>query len=174
MPYSRICIFGRPGSGKSTFSLKLAQKLNMPIYHLDKIFYVENWVERDRQEFLTLQRNMVDQDTWIIDGNSLQSLEMRYSRAEICIYFNMPRLLCLWRLLKRFFTKDKSIDDRAAGCYEALRLQLIKYMWTYEYRQNNRLVRLIHDLKMRYPHVRFIEISTAKDVDELFKIFGGA
>lgn len=172
MSFSRIAIFGRPGGGKSTFSLKLAQKLKVPVYHLDKIFYVENWVERDYQEFLKLQKDMVDQDAWIIDGNSLQSLEMRYSRADICIYFNMPRMICFWRIIKRFFRKNTLIDDRAAGCAEKLRWKLIKYMWTYEYRKDNRLTHVIHDLKECYPHVRFIEVSTAKEADELFKIFG--
>ena len=34
----RIMIFGRPGSGKSTFAVELALKLNLPLYHLDKYF----------------------------------------------------------------------------------------------------------------------------------------
>lgn len=37
--YQKICIFGRPGSGKSTFALQLHKKLNLPLYHLDKYFY---------------------------------------------------------------------------------------------------------------------------------------
>lgn len=45
--FNKIMVFGLPGSGKSTFATKLAQFLNLPIYHLDKHFYVENWIERD-------------------------------------------------------------------------------------------------------------------------------
>lgn len=52
---NKIMVFGLPGSGKSTFATKLAQSLNLPIYHLDRHFYVENWVERDYQEFLEIQ-----------------------------------------------------------------------------------------------------------------------
>jgi adenylate kinase family enzyme len=38
----KIMVFGLPGSGKSTFATKLAQSLNLPIYHLDRHFYVES------------------------------------------------------------------------------------------------------------------------------------
>lgn len=34
----RIMIMGRPGSGKSTFSIKLQTMLNIPLFHLDKHF----------------------------------------------------------------------------------------------------------------------------------------
>jgi adenylate kinase family enzyme len=47
--YIRICIFGRPGSGKSTFAHKLHLKTGLPLYHLDRYFFVANWVERDYQ-----------------------------------------------------------------------------------------------------------------------------
>lgn len=164
--YSRICIFGRPGSGKSTVAYKLAEKMKVPLYHLDKYFYVGGWVERDYQEFINIQQCMVNQDAWIIDGNSLKSLEMRYARAQVCLYFNFPRSVCLLRLIKRYFVKNRAIDDRAEGCQEALRWRLIKYMWTYEYRQNYRLLHLINDLKVRYPQVKFIEIKNADDLEK--------
>jgi adenylate kinase family enzyme len=50
-------VFGLPGSGKSTFATQLAYSLGLPIYHLDKYFYVGNWVEREYQEFLDIQKN---------------------------------------------------------------------------------------------------------------------
>ncbi|WP_158617391.1 hypothetical protein [Legionella sp. km772] len=52
-------IIGRPGSGKSTFSVQLQKKLNLPLFHLDKYFFEKNWVERDYQEFLSSQKEMI-------------------------------------------------------------------------------------------------------------------
>jgi len=163
--YSRICIFGRPGSGKSTAAQIIAQRTGLPLYHLDKYFYVDNWVERDYQEFLTMQYDIVNQERWIIDGNSLMSLEMRYARAEICLYFNYSRWVCLWRLMKRYFFKNTNIDDRAQNCPEVLRWRFIRYMWCYESRRNYRLISLIADLKTRYPNVEFIEIRNDKELE---------
>jgi adenylate kinase family enzyme len=37
--FKRIMIFGRPGSGKSTFATWLSRALNLPLHHLDKHFY---------------------------------------------------------------------------------------------------------------------------------------
>ena len=63
-------IFGRPGSGKSTFAHDLHKITGLPLHHLDKHFFTRNWVERDKQEFLDIQQSIVDTDSWIIDGNT--------------------------------------------------------------------------------------------------------
>jgi len=167
MTYSRICIFGRPGSGKSTFALALHHKTGLPLYHLDRHFYTNNWVERNYEEFLAIQQNIVNKDQWIIDGNSLKSLEMRYARAQVCLYFNYPRLLCLWRLLRRRFSKNRAIEDRAEGCQENIRWSLITYMWNFESRLNHRFIHQLADLRLRYPEVKFIEIRNDNDLKNL-------
>lgn len=163
----RIMIFGRPGSGKSTFALVLAQKLGLPLHHLDKHFFTANWVERDYEEFLDIQYNIVAQKDWIIDGNSLHSLHTRYSEADVCFYFNYPRWLCLLRIIKRMFIKDPAIDDRAPGCKERASWMLIKYMWTFEYRLNNRLALQLNMLAEMYPQVKFYMIRNDQELKEL-------
>jgi adenylate kinase family enzyme len=160
MKYKRIMIFGLPGSGKSTFALTLNQALKLPLYHLDKYFYVENWVERDKEDFLNIQNTLVEKETWIIDGNAIRSLQMRYVRADLVLYFWAPRLVCLSRLIQRRFFKDKSIKDRANGCRERLPFHLIRYMWTFDHR-----VRPILDLLQKtYPHTPFYAIRSLKEL----------
>ena len=106
-------IFGRPGSGKSTFTNALHKTTGLPLHHLDKHFFTKNWIERDTQEFLKIQQSIVDTNSWIIDGNSIKSLEMRYRRADLVLYLNFPRWLCYIRVFKRIFDKSIEIDDRA-------------------------------------------------------------
>lgn len=163
----RIMIFGRPGSGKSTFALALSKKLSIPLYHLDKYFFVFNWVMRDYEEFLEDQYTIVAQKDWIIDGNSLQSIQIRYSEADVCIYFNYPRLTCLWRLIKRNFMKDPAIEDKAQGCKERISWQLIKYMWTFEYRLNNRLEHQLNMMREMYPHVKFYTVCSDQELQAI-------
>ncbi len=168
-PRSRIMIFGRPGSGKSTFSQKVHQRTGLSLYHLDKYFYTENWTERNYQQFLNIQQKLVDQDQWIIDGNNLKSLEMRYHRADLCLYFNYPRWLCYWRIFKRLFTKDRTIHDRAEGCRETIRWSLLSYIWTFE----QRVAQQIKALRHTYPHVTFVKICDDKELQKIeSQLFG--
>ncbi len=99
----RIMIIDRPGSGKSTFAVQLQKKLKVPLFHLDKYFFEKNWIESNYQEFLSLQKEMISNPGWIIDGNSTKSYEMRYKKAELCLYFNFPRLLCIGAFLSAYF-----------------------------------------------------------------------
>lgn len=169
--YKKIMIFGRPGSGKSTFALKLHKATKIPIHHLDKHFFEANWVEREYQEFLDIQQAIVNDDMWIIDGNSTKSLEMRYSKADLVLYFNYPKWLCFYRIFKRLFVKDKELDDRADNCKETVRWSLISYMWGFE----ERVKKIIRALKGNYPNVKFIEIMNSQDLQEIeheLKIIG--
>ena len=83
-------IFGRPGSGKSTFANKLSKEINTPLYHLDKYFYVDNWIERDYQEFLQVQQDIVNQPSWIIDGNSTKRTGGAIPKCRHCSLFQLP------------------------------------------------------------------------------------
>lgn len=106
------------------------------------------------------QQHFVTQPHWIIDGNSSKSLELRYSRADICLYFNFPRYLCYYRTVKRLFHKHPAIDDRAPGCQETVRWSLLEYMWGYE----KRMKPILDQLKTNYPNVKLIELRSDQDV----------
>ena len=158
--HKKIVIFGRPGGGKSTFALKLHRLTKIPIYHLDRHFFEANWKERDYRQFLNDQRWMVDSSSWIIDGNSLRSLEMRYRRADLVLYFNLPRFICYWRIFKRLYKKDPDIEDRADGCNETIRLSLVRYMWRFQKRVEKQLT----ELREKYPQVEFIEVRSDRSL----------
>ncbi|MDP1974532.1 MAG: DNA topology modulation protein [Alphaproteobacteria bacterium] len=129
---SKIMIFGRPGGGKSTFARMLSKLTNIPVHHLDRHFYLPNWVERDYQEFLEIQQLIVETDRWIIDGNNTKSLETRYKNADLVLYFNYPKFTCYWRVLKRFLTKKENSEDRAFSSSENIIWIIKKNIWKLE------------------------------------------
>jgi len=156
----KIMIFGRPGSGKSTFALALQKATNLPLHHLDKHFFKSHWVERETDEFLKIQRSILEKGAWIIDGNNIKSLEMRYAKADLVLYFNYPRWLCYMRIIKRLWDKNVEIDDRAPACKETIHLKLLRYMWSFE----ERVFETLKMLKKKYPDTRFIEIRNDEEL----------
>lgn len=161
----RILIFGRPGSGKSTYAVNLGGQLKLPVYHLDKIFFESHWKKRDGEDFLKLQQIWADQPDWIIDGNGMATIERRYSKADIAIYFNFPWYLCLWRIFKRFWYRDPRIDDRAPNSPEKVSWMLVKYLFQFRSYYNHR----IYSLVRTYPNVQFIEVKTDSAAHKLLE-----
>ena len=52
---SKILVLGNSGSGKSTFTKKLAEKLNYDYLHLDTIIYKHSW---NKPEFDEMERKI--------------------------------------------------------------------------------------------------------------------
>lgn len=108
----KILIIGSPGSGKSTFSFRLSEKLNIPIIHLDKLFWKSGWVSRSKEAFDKLLIEEMEKESWIIDGNYSRTLPMRLEKADTVIFFDYSRFVCLWRVLKRVITNYGKVTCR--------------------------------------------------------------
>lgn len=150
----RLAIIGPPGSGKSTFAGKLGKILDIPVHHLDKHQFESN-EKRDKHEFLSIQQKFISENSWLIEGCSFSTLEMRFARADAVIYFNFPRLLCMWRVFKRLF--DRQIIS-ISGCAKVPNLELLKYIWNFDKDKGVG----IEELRRKYPHVKFIIFRNSK------------
>ena len=75
--YKRILIIGCGGAGKSTLARQLGKKLNLPVVHLDKIWWLPNWQNRTKEEFDILLKEELTKPCWIIDGNYQRTFEQR-------------------------------------------------------------------------------------------------
>lgn len=161
---NKIAIAGRPGSGKSTFALKLGEYLKLPVHHLDKIFFTDNWVSRHKEDFLNLKQQWMSTHKWIIDGNSLSSLYLRYEQADIMIIFLLPRWKCFFRIFKRrFMPRNIKIDDRATNCPERISWKLLMYTWTF----NRRIEPILSELKEKYSNKPLYIIRTDQEAESL-------
>ena len=50
MKPKKILILGISRTGKTTLARKLSKLLDIPVYHLDKYIWKENWIEASQQE----------------------------------------------------------------------------------------------------------------------------
>ena len=126
---NRVLIIGSPGAGKSTLSHRLAELGELPLHHLDRMFWLPGWVERDREEGRSHLRDVLAQDRWIIDGNYGSSLPLRLERADTVIWLDYPTWLCLYRALKRWRSyRGRTRPDMTEGCPERLDLEFFHYI----------------------------------------------
>lgn len=131
---SKMCIFGCPGSGKSTLSKHLSSILNLDVYHLDNIYWKPNWVNISREEFDLKLSELLKLDKYIIEGNYNRTLDLRLEKCDCAIYLDLNRLTCLFSVIKRYFMyRNKTRDDITVGCDEALDKEFITYVWKFNH-----------------------------------------
>jgi adenylate kinase family enzyme len=67
----RVNVKGISGSGKSTFAVELARRLELPYIELDALHHGPNWSEPAAEEFRVRVRAAMDAAPggWVIDGN---------------------------------------------------------------------------------------------------------
>lgn len=115
----RILVIGNAGAGKTTFSLQLSEKLQLPLVHLDRLFWHGSWQQRDREEFDQLLQAELEKDRWIIDGNFSRTLPHRLQYCDAVFFFDLPVPICLWGITKRVFTHwGKTRPDMGGSCPE--------------------------------------------------------
>ena len=106
--YKRIIVIGPGGSGKSYFSKKLASITNLPLYHLDNIFWKEDRTHISREEFDKKLIEILEKDSWIIDGDYSRTYEIRMKYADTIYFLDFPLEVALQGVESRI---GKERDD---------------------------------------------------------------
>lgn len=128
----KILVIGSGGAGKSTFAKRLGARLQLQVIHLDSFYWSAGWVEMDKATWRVVVERLIQLDSWIMDGNYGGTLDIRLAACDSVIFLDVPRLVCLQRVLKRIALYRKaSRPDMAAGCRERFNWEFMKYVWHY-------------------------------------------
>ena len=115
----RILIIGNAGSGKTTFAKQLAEKLGLPLIHLDKLFWRNEWEYLSHDEFDAVLQTELEKPEWIIDGNFNRTIPHRLQYCDTVFFFDLPTAACLAGITKRVLTNyGKSREDMGGHCVE--------------------------------------------------------
>ncbi|WP_068876435.1 MULTISPECIES: topology modulation protein [unclassified Phenylobacterium] len=129
----RVLIIGNSGAGKSTLAARLGQKLGLPVIHLDVLFWKPGWVESEDDQFRARVAAALAAPAWVCDGNFPSSWDVRMPRADIIVWLDQPRWLCVFRAIRRVFQyREGERPDMAAGCRETIDLKFYHFIWTYD------------------------------------------
>lgn len=135
---NRIIVLGCSGSGKSTLVRALAKQTGIPAFHLDQMYWQPGWTPHpDLSVFRETVDRVVSGERWILDGGFYDAAgPLRFARADCIVIFDLPTRICLYRVLKRWWTfRGETRPDLAPGCPETFDPAFLWYIMTYRSRQ---------------------------------------
>ena len=97
----KVIVIGCPGSGKSTFSRALHDKTNIPLFHLDMLYWNADKTIVPKPIFLERLQNIMEQDAWIIDGNYGSTMEIRMKACDKIFFLDYSTEICIEGILSR-------------------------------------------------------------------------
>ena len=147
----RVIVIGCPGSGKTTFSEKLRDISDLPLFYLDAIWHKADRTHISRDEFDARLTEILTRDPaeWIIDGNYSRTLERRMAACDTVFLFDLPTEVCLagavsrlgkWRVDMPWV--DTELDPRLACEIENFRRENlpVTYDLIDKYREGREIV----------------------------------
>ena len=91
----KVLIIGCPGSGKSTFGRKLKCITDLPLYHLDMMFWNNDRTTVAKEIFIERLKKTMSNSKWIIDGNYGSTMEMRIKECDTVFFLDYPTNVCI-------------------------------------------------------------------------------
>jgi adenylate kinase family enzyme len=167
---NRVAVIGCSGSGKSTLSRELGARLNIPVIHLDCVFWQPGWIEPPREEFAANVRKVVAGEHWILDGNYGNTQHIVLPAADTIVWLDLPRRVCMWRVIKRlimYFGRNR--PDLAEGCPEKVDFEFLEYVWNFP---TDSRPRMMSRLARRRADQTLIILRDAADVSRFRREMG--
>ena len=128
----KVLVIGSGGAGKSTFVRRLGAVTGIEVIHLDQLYWQPNWVRSANEDWQKVISKLLEKDAWLMDGNYSRTMEMRFAAADTIIFLDLPRIVCLYRILKRAAKyRNKNRPDMAEGCAERFDWEFVKWVWNY-------------------------------------------
>ena len=154
---NRIIILGSPGSGKSTFASSLHERTDLPLFHLDNIWWKENRTHISRDEFDGRLAEILKGERWIIDGDYSRTYEVRIRSCDTIIFLDYSEAECMEGIKKRV---GKSRPD-IPWMEHSLDPELVEMVRNYS--RDNRPV--LYSLFKKYPDRKTVIFRTRAQAD---------
>ena len=167
----RICVIGTSGAGKTTLACQVAQKLNIPHFELDSLFWEPNWVTAPRDIFRRRVEESLVSNNWIVDGNHSKTRDIVWGKANTLVWldYSFPLIMSrvLWRTFHRVVTKQQICN----GNYESLKKTFSKesiILWSLQtYRKRKREYPILIK-QPEYSHLNIVRLNSPQAAEDWF------
>lgn len=146
----RILVIGCPGAGKTYFAKALGKIINLPVIHMDNLYWHKDKTSISKEELEEKLLPFLKGDSWIIDGNYHDTLKQRLEYATDVFFLNMPRETCIEGILERI---DQPRDDIPWIETKKDAMELIEWTIDYESRTKADEEKLLKKYKKVNVHI---------------------
>src|SRR2546421_11703439 len=159
----KIVIIGPPGAGKTTLANDLGSLLKIKVFHLDRLFWKRGWKRKTRDKRIDILQKLVLEKQWMIEGTYLNSSKRHLKAADTIIFLDIPRLLCLQRLIKRHREYNKRFRrDIPKECTDRLTMVHKLKVLTFPLHGGRTIKQSIRN----YNSKQIIRLRSAKEVED--------
>lgn len=137
----RVAVIGCPGAGKTTFTRKLHEKTGLPVIHLDFYYHQKKFdFYNNREAWISCVEKLINEDSWIMDGNYSSTFEQRFKRADTIIFFDYPRRISFYRTIKRRIEfRNSHRAEMPSDWKEKADKDFLKYVWNFNRDSRSRI-----------------------------------
>lgn len=140
-------MIGSGGAGKSTLAARLGERLGLPVVHLDARYWRPGWAPTPEPEWRATVARLAAADAWVVDGNYGGTLDLRLARCDAVVFLDLPRWLCVARVLRRALRyAGRTRPDMAPGCPERLTWEFVRWVWDYPRTRRPDILRRLAEL----------------------------
>lgn len=161
--YNRIMVVGNNGSGKSWLSRELSGVTGLPLVHLDVEFWRPNWEKPTEEEWIDKQREFISKEKWLIEGNHTGTMRLRFEAADLMIFLDVNRLVCLAGVLKRRGKKRSDLPQYLEEKLDRGFFQMCRGLWRFP-KTRKRAILGLHE---KYPDKPFLVIKGRRQMKQL-------
>jgi len=115
-------MIGVPSAGKTTLAISLAQRLDVAVYHLDELAFVDDrWTLRGESERDEMLERILEQPGFVAEGGFLGWTDDLLAAADVVLWLDRPLQTLVWRHIRRFWRHPVSLPG-------LLRFQIESYI----------------------------------------------
>lgn len=174
----KINVIGTTGSGKSTFSKQLAERLGYPCIHMDQLFWKPNWEESCDEEFIPKVESIVSGEAWVLDGNYSRTNNIKWQHADTIIWLDYSYLRTLFQLLRRTVVRIVTKEELwpATGNRESFSKSFMSkdsiFIWFFRYYRKNKKRYVALHASFEHGPIKFYRLSSPKDAKAFIESVG--
>jgi adenylate kinase family enzyme len=118
----KVAVIGTTAAGKTTFSVRLAERLGVVHVELDALYHGPNWTPTAEVEFRRAVQSALGPEGWVADGNYSGSLgDLVLDQADVVVWLDIPFWTTMGRLWRRTLRRIRNRTELWSGNRETWR-----------------------------------------------------